>query len=60
MTNFSDLHNLIVHVSLLKIDKKNADVVRISLRKSAAVSGLISKQLSALKLYGFPHQYCYL
>ena len=41
MTNFLYLHNLIVHVNLLKIDTKNADVVRTSLRKNAAVSGLI-------------------
>ena len=32
---------IIVHVYLLKIDAKTADVVRTSLRESAAVSGLI-------------------
>ena len=37
----SNLHNLIVDVNLLKIDMENANVVRTSLRKSAAVSGLI-------------------
>ena len=41
MTNLSDLHNLIVYVNLLEIDTKSADVVWISLRKSAAVSDLI-------------------
>ena len=35
------IYILIVHVNLLKKDTKNADVVRTSLRKSAAVSGLI-------------------